>query len=423
MNILLQGVKIIHPQSPLNGKQTDVLIQDGVIQQIADKIAVPEGAQVINSQQLVLTPGLFDMLANFRDPGLEHQEDISTGCAAAAQGGFTGVAVMPSTQPPVDNKSQVEYVLNKAKTHLVDVFPIGTISQHHEGKELSEMYDMHLSGAVGFSDDKIPVSNTALMQKAMLYAKNFGGLVMSFPEDKNLTSKGMMNEGVSSTHLGMKGMPALAEEIHIQRDIQLMEYTESALHFTMVSTAGAVKLIREAKAKGLPVTAAVAVHNLVLDDSSLFDFDTNYKVKHPLRTKADIDALTAALLDGTIDAICTDHSPEDVENKHREFEYAAFGMLGLETAFALLNTHLGKALGLEKLITLLAINPRKILGISVPAIAVGETANLTLLNPTQDWTFATEHLQSRSCNTPFIGHALKGKTIAVFNKKQVVFAR
>jgi dihydroorotase len=417
MKLLIQKARIIDPESTWNGKIADVMIDNGVVTEIGEKLAA-SGAEVFTAANLHVSPGWFDMQANFRDPGFEYKEDLDSGAAAAVSGGFTGLALMPSTQPPIHSKAEVEYIRNKAKHTPVDIFPVGTVSHQLEGNELSEMYDMHLSGAVAFSDDKKPIKNSGLLLRALLYSKNFNRLIMTHCEEKSLSADGKMNEGVTSTTLGLKGMPALAEEVMLARNIQVLEYSGGNLHIASVSTANSVDLIRAAKAKGLQISASVNTHHLVLDDKALFDFDSNLKVNPPLRGAADIAALKKGLADGTIDVIVSDHAPEDTENKELEFDFAAFGMLGLETAYALANSYSG--LTPEQLVNKMAVNPRRLLGLDVPSIKIGNKANLTLFDPTLTWSFTEKDIRSKSRNTPFIGHTFKGKALGIVNKGKLI---
>jgi dihydroorotase len=327
---------------------------------------------------------------------------------------------MPGTQPPIHTKAEIEYVKNKTAGNLVDVFPVGAITHHTEGKELSEMYDMYTAGAIAFSDDKKPVSDAGLLMRALLYAKNFKGLILAHCDEKTVSLNGQMNEGKTSTGLGLKGIPALAEEIMIARNLFLCEYTGGKIHFQSVSTAASVDLIRQAKKKGLKVTASVNAHHLALDDSALDDFDTNCKVNPPLRTKPDMDALKKGLADGTIDTITSDHSPEDEENKKVEFDYAAFGMIGLETSFALANTY--SNLKLNDLIKKFTASSREILGLAIPKIKEKEKANLTLFLPNKEWKFEEKNILSKSKNTPFIGQKLKGKIIGTVNNGKIAIS-
>ncbi len=415
MKILLKSAKVIDPNGRNNGKKCDILIENGIIKALKPQITSTPDMKVISEKNLHVSPGWFDMQVNFRDPGYEHKEDLHSGAKAAAAGGFTGVALMPSTLPPLHTKSEIEYVKNKTAALITDVYPVGTISHNHEGKELSEMYDMHKSGAVAFSDDKRAIVNAGLLSRALLYSKNFGGLVMTWCSDKDIAGDGKMNEGVASTKLGLKGIPGLAEELMVARNIHLAEYCEAPIHISSVSTAGSVQLIREARAKKLKVSASVNAYSIALDDSLLKDFNSNYKVNPPLRTSKDIAALWKGLADGTISAITSDHAPQDIESKEVEFDYAANGMTGLETMFALANTHRGK-MKLEDLIGCISSAPRKVLGLPAVNIKEGAAANLTLFDPDASWTFTEKDIRSKSKNTPLIGKKLKGKVIGVVNK-------
>ena len=421
MNILIKSALIIDPNSPHNKKKRDILIEQGVITSIKSEIKADKGIKVVESENLCVSPGWFDLQANFADPGFEYKEDLNSGTKAAAQGGFTGVCLMPSTHPPLSTKSDIEYVKNKTAGNIVDIYPAGCVSHNAEGKELSEMYDMHLSGAIAFTDDKKAVNNSGLLLRALLYSKNFNGIVLTYCDDKGISADGKMNEGTTSTALGIKGMPALAEELMVSRNIQIAEYAGARIHIASVSTKGSVELIREAKAKKLKVTASVNAYNIALDDSLLNGFDPNYKVNPPLRTVEDIQALKKGIADGTIDVITSDHSPEDIESKKTEFDHAAFGMSSIEAAFALVNSN-KERLKLEKIISALAINPRKILGIEIPSIKENSRANITLFDPEKQWTVESSKLRSKSKNNPFAGQKFIGKVIGVYNKKAYVAA-
>ncbi|MFD2872130.1 dihydroorotase family protein [Mucilaginibacter ximonensis] len=414
MNLLIKSATIVDPNSPFNQQVADILIKDGTIAEVAKDIKAD--VEVFEAQGKQVSPGFFDLNCNIGELGLETKEDLKTGTAAAAAGGFTGVALMPNTQPPVHSKAEVEYLFNRAKNYLVDVFPLGTLSQKREGKDLAEMYDMHQSGAKAFTDGTRPVQDSGLMERALLYTKGFDGTVISYPEDAAIAGKAKVNEGEMSTLLGMKGIPSLAEELMIARDLYLAEYTDSKIHFTTISTARSVELIREAKNKGLKVTCDVAAHHLVLTDEALAGFDSLYKVKPPLRTRKDVDALLAGLKDGTIDAIVSQHTPHEIEFKDVEFEVAEFGIIGLQTAFSLaLQAGLDVTLIIEKL----AINPRKILEINVPVIAAGKQANLVVFNIQGEWGYTKENNLSKSSNSPYIGQNLKGQVLLTCNNNQV----
>jgi dihydroorotase len=413
MNLLIKSATIVDPNSPFDQKVADILIQNGTITKIAQNITSDE--TVFNAKGKHVSPGFFDLNCNIGELGFETKETLETGTRAAAAGGFTGVALMPNTQPPVHSKAEVEYLCNRAKNTLVDVYPLGTISHKREGKDMSEMYDMYLSGAKAFTDGNRPVQDAGLMERALLYTKGFDALVFSYPEDTAIAGKAKVNEGEVSTMLGMKGIPSLAEELMIARDLYLAEYTDSRIHFSTISTSRSVDLIREAKAKGVQVTCDVAAHHLVLTDEELKGFDSQYKVKPPLRTQNDVDVLIKGLKDGTIDAIVSQHTPHEIEFKDVEFEVAEFGIVGLQTAFSLA---LKTGLDINTIINKIAVNPRKILGVDTTNIAEGKKANLVVFDMNEEWTYTKENNQSKSSNSPFIGQKLKGKVLLTYNNNQ-----
>ncbi|MES2810199.1 MAG: dihydroorotase, partial [Bacteroidota bacterium] len=363
-----------------------------------------------------VSPGFFDLNCNIGELGLESKEDLQTGTAAAAAGGFTGIALMPNTQPPVHSKTEVEYLLNRAKGKLVDVYPLGTLSHKREGKDLAEMYDMYLSGAKAFTDGSSPVQDAGLMERALLYTKGFEATVFSYPEDTAIAGKAKVNEGEMSTLLGMKGIPSLAEELMVARDLYLAEYTNSKIHFSTISTQRSVELIREAKKKGLEVTCDVTAHHLVLTDDVLAGFDSLYKVKPPLRTQKDVDALIAGLKDGTIDAIVSQHTPQEIEFKDVEFEVAEFGITGFQTAFSLA---VKAGLPVNLIVQKLAVNPRAILALEAAAIAADQKANLVVFDVDAEWVFTTTNNLSKSNNSPYLGQSLKGKVLLTVNNNQL----
>jgi dihydroorotase len=417
-NLLIQSVKISDHQSPFNGKIADVLISNGKIAEIRKSISIPDKSTVVFSAKgQVLSPGFFDLNANFGEPGLETKEDMGTGCMSAAAGGFTGLALMPNTQPPIHSKAEVSYLLSKSKNNLVDVYPLGCISHNREGKELAEMYDMQQSGAIAFTDGNRPVSNAGLMSRALLYTKSFKGLILSYAEDQDIAGKARMNEGLMSTYLGMKGNPSLAEELMISRDLYLAEYNDSRIHFSTISSAKSVDLIRKAKKAGIKVSCDVAVHHLIFTEDDLDGFDSNFKVKPPFRTRKDQKALITGLKDGTIDAIVTQHSPHEIEFKDVEFEIASYGIIGLQTA---LPVALKAGLSLETIIEKMAVAPRNILGISIPELKTGNSANFILLNPEEEWELNEDSNRSKSSNSPFYGQILKGKVKLVCNNGQYI---
>ncbi len=412
--ILLKQVKIIDPNSPHNGKVVDVLIQRGKIVKISKRITNKK-AESWKLDNAYLSPGFMDIGTQVGDPGFEHKEDLSSATAAAAAGGFTAIACTPNTHPVVDAKAEVLYIRNYAQDSLVDLYPIGAVSKDCKGKEITEIYDMQKAGAVAFSDGHHSIDNSGLMMRSLLYVKPFNGVIINQPLDPDTSHGGEMHEGAVSTSLGMKGIPALAEELMLQRDLYLLEYTNSRLHVANVSCSNSVHLIRQAKKNGLQVTASVNPMNFIFDDTALTGFDTHLKVMPPLREKEDIKALKKGLKDGTIDSICSNHTPEDEEGKKLEFVYAKPGVIALETTLATCRTYLEKTLTIEELVIKLAIAPRQLLGLDMPVIAEGNEANLCLFNPDKEWILCEKDLHSKSRNTPFMGKQLKGKVLATFN--------
>jgi len=414
MNLLIKSATIVDPNSPFNKKVADILIKNGTIADIANNIE--SDTEVFDAKGKQVSPGFFDLNCNIGELGLETKEDLQTGTKAAAAGGFTGIALMPNTQPPVHSKSEVEYLFNRAKNNLVDVYPLGSISHKREGKDLAEMYDMYLSGAKAFTDGNRPVQDAGLMERALLYTKGFEALVFSYPEDTAIAGKAKVNEGEMSTLLGMKGIPSLAEELMVPRDLYLAEYTGSKIHFSTISTVRSVELIREARAKGLQVTCDVAAHHLVLTDDALSGFDSLYKVKPPLRTLKDVNALIAGLKDGTIDAIVSQHTPHEIEFKDVEFEVAEYGITGFQTTLALA---LKAGLTLDLIVKKLAVNPRLILNIEVPVIAAGQKANLVVFDADAEWEYNHKNNRSKSYNSPYLGQNLTGKVLLTCNNNHL----
>jgi dihydroorotase len=414
MNLLIKSATIVDPNSSFNQQVADILIKNGTITEIAKDIKAD--VTVFDATGKYLSPGFFDLNCNIGELGLESKENLQTGTAAAAAGGFTGIALMPNTQPPVHSKAEVEYLLNRAKGNLVDVYPLGTLSHKREGKDLAEMYDMYLSGAKAFTDGDRPVQDAGLMERALLYTKGFEATVFSYPEDTAIAGKAKVNEGEMSTLLGMKGIPSLAEELMIARDLYLAEYTNSKIHFSTISTARSVELIKEAKKKGLNVTCDVAAHHLVLTDDALAGFDSLYKVKPPLRTHKDAKALIAGLKDGTIDAIVSQHTPHEIEFKDVEFEVAEFGIIGLQTAFALT---LKAGLSVDLIVQKLAVNPRVILDLEQVTIAADQKANLVVFDATAEWEYTKENNKSKSYNSPYLGETLKGQVLLTCNNNHL----
>lgn len=415
--LLIKNATIIDPDSKLNGKKRDLLIEKGKITQIKGNI--PAGkATILEAKGACVSIGWLDLGVQVGDPGFEHRETLTSAAAAAMAGGFTAIACQPNSSPVIHSKSEVLYISNNTDRGLVDFHPIGAVSRDCAGQDITEMYDMHDSGAVAFSDGKKQIQDAGLMMRALQYVKAFDGLIINHPHDQTLSPNGQLHEGLMSTSLGMRGFPAIAEELMLQRDLYLLEYTESRLHVANISTAGAVKLMKKAKAQGLSITSSVAIMNLVLTDEALGDFDSNYKVLPPLREKSDVTALKKGLKDGTIDLINSNHIPWEEEMKNLEFPYAKFGAIGLETVYALCNTYLQDVLEQEDIVRLLAINPRGVLRLPIAKIEVGAIANLTIFHPKEEWTFTAKNIHSKSRNTPFIDQQFTGKVLGVVNKGQ-----
>jgi len=419
MQILLRATKIIDPNSKHNGKVLDVLIKDGKIETIGKDLDATTVNEVIEGDDLHVSTGWVDMYATFGDPGREHKEDIESGLNAAAQGGFTKVAISPEAEPAVDDKSAIRYLLKKAEGHVVDALPIGSITKGLKGEELAEMFDMQDSGAVAVSNGKHTIENTKLQNLAYLYSKNLNLALYSFCQDEQMATGGQMHEGEVNTSIGLKGIPALAEEIKVARDIYLSEYSDVAVHFSHVTTKGSVELIRQAKAKGLKVTASVPAHHLLLDDKTITDFEPNYKVSPPFRNEEHIQALKEGLADGTIDAIISDHEPHEIEAKFSEFGIAEPGIIALETTFSAALEALSGKLSLEQIIEKLTSNPRSILNLTQPTIEEGEDADLTVFAPSIAWTYTKGDAKSKSYNSPLLDRELTGLPVAVINNGQL----
>ena len=419
--IFLQNVRTVENADSKNrDERLHIAIRDGVITAIGKDIAPDKDAQVYDCQGAVACPGWMDLGTQIADPGYEHREDLHAAARAAAAGGFTAVACMPNTKPVVHSKAEVLYVRNKTADLPVRFFPIGAISQDNAGKDLAELYDLFAAGAIAFSDGRHPVQDAGLLLRALQYTQAFGGLVMNRPHHHGIGGGGQMHEGLQSTMLGMKGIPALAEELIVQRDLKLLAYSGGRLHIQLVSTADSVAMIRAAKAAGLPVTCSVAVANLAFTDAQLAHFDSNYKVNPPLRAETDRQALIQGLLDGTVDCICSNHEPWDTEHKNLEFPYAEFGMSGLDTAGALSYTVLKDTLSFAQLAEKWADGPRRILGLPVPRIAVGAAAEITLFDPELRWTVQAADLRTQSKNTPLIGQTLQGRPLGIVRNNTLI---
>ena len=410
MRLLLKSATIIDKQSVYHNKKQDILIENGIIKEIAEEISITVD-KVIDKKNLHVSRGWFDSSVSFGEPGFEERETIANGLDTAAKSGFSSIALNPNTAPVIDNNGAITSVKSKAAQHPVKLFPIGALSLKGEGVDLAELYDMKQGGAVAFGDYKSPIKNPNLLKIALQYAQNFDALVQSFPQENRIAGKGMVNEGQSSTSLGLKGIPNLAEELQITRDLYLLEYTGGKIHIPTISTKKSVALIREAKNKGLDVSCSVAVHNLIFTDELLQDFDTNTKVLPPLRIKEDTEALIAGVKDGTIDMVTSDHNPIDSENKKVEFDNALYGTIGLESAFGALNT----LFSTEEVIEILTKGKQRF-GLKDIAIEEGNVADLTLFDPDEQYKFTEAHIFSTSQNSIFKSYSLKGKAFGIITK-------
>ncbi len=417
MNLLLKSTKIIDTSNKeLHSKKRDILIKNGKIQKIAAKIVPEDKTETLSLKNLHVSIGWFDSGVCFGEPGFEERETIANGLQTAAKSGFTDIVLNPNTHPLPDSSSDIVFLKNAAAGHVTDLHPLGTLTMKAQGKDMAELYDMKNTGAVGFYDFKHPFENANLLKIALQYVSNFGGLAYSFPMDASIAGKGNVNEGETSVRLGLKGIPALAEELRIARDLFILEYTGGKLHIPTLSTARSVKLIAEAKKKGLDISCSVAIYNLLYADSKLEEFDAAYKVMPPLRTKEDIKVLIKGVKDGIIDFVTSDHIPMNIEEKQVEFENAAFGSIGLESAFGSLN----RIFDTETTIELLT-RGRERYGLKRPTIKEGELANLTLFDPDAEYRFEEKDVHSISKNSMFLHEQLKGRVYGVINNGQTVF--
>jgi dihydroorotase len=427
MKIHLKNGILIDPLSGYEGA-TDLLIIDGRIEKMGKNLSADRSFEVVDLSGKIIAPGFIDMHVHLREPGFEHKETIETGLRAAREGGFTAVCCMPNTEPAMDDESVVRYVIEKGKivcNGMVDVYPIAAATKGRKGEELAPIAELVEAGAVGLSDDGSPVASAGVMRRVLEYSSMFGIPVIQHAEEPTLTHAGVMNEGYTSMRLGMPGIPSIAEEIMISRDLQLLRYVSRAkYHVAHLSTRGSVELIYDAKQQSLPVTCEVTPHHFTLSEEIVASFDTNTKMNPPLRSADDVQALKEALRDGTIDVIATDHAPHTVDEKEVEFTQAPFGIVGLETAVGLSITHLVSEgyLTFVQLVEKFSTNPRRILSLPPIKIDEGERANLTFLDPDIEWTVRPERFLSKSKNTPFSGKRLKGRAIGILNNGQLYFS-
>lgn len=417
MKILIKDARIIHPG--FSDQKYHLLLEDGRFRSIAEAANVPgpEADQTIAIPNLHLSAGWFDLRASFGEPGLEHKEDLESGSLTAAAGGYSDVLLMPNTEPAVDNKNGVHFIKHSRSTSPTRLHVAAAVTAGAKGEQLTELLDLHKAGATAYTDGAHPLTDPALVIRALQYLQKIDGLFINQLVEPRLVQGGQMHEGINSTLLGMKGIPSMAEEIALQRDLALLRYAGGRLHVSCVSTAGAVAMIRQAKAEGLFLTADVAVHNLVFTDQAMMTFDTNFKLNPPLRSEEDRLALIRGLQDGTIDAIVSDHQPEDTENKRLEFDLAAFGAIGLQTSFAALCSlpELSLALIIEKL----TAGPRRILRLKQPGFTAGEEACCTLFVPDKAWQLDEQSNKSRSQNSPFWQQPLKGQAVGVIAHNKI----
>jgi dihydroorotase len=415
--LCIKDVHILDKAEKLDQKGS-VIIENGKIVKIQKDIPSSFDGEIISVKDGILFPGLFDMHVHLREPGREDEETIWSGSFAAANGGFTGVACMPNTEPAIDTQEVVNFIKEEAESLLVEVHPIGAITQKREGKLLSPIAEMVEAGAVAISDDGSPVMNAEVMRRALEYSKMFGIPILGHEEDVNLSRGRHMHEGFYSTKLGIPGIPSISEETFIARDIMLTEYTGGRFHVCHISTKGSLELVKKAKARGVAVTCEVTPHHFTLTDKAVESYDTNTKMNPPLRSQEDLQAVLEGLKDGTIDVIATDHAPHSIEEKEAEYIYAPFGITGLETAWGLIVTELieKQILSLSDVYDRCILNPRKILNLPVPRIKEGELANLSLLNMNESWKLGGVKSYSKSKNSPFTDYPLNGRAIAVINK-------
>ncbi len=418
MKVLFKSVKVVDKHSKWNGQQVDVLISSGKVEKIAKKIAVTN-IKSYEFKNACISPSFIDINASIPDPGMEQREDLNSGLNAAAAGGFSHIALMPQQNPTVQDKSGVEFIKSKTEKHICQPLIIGAMSKNREGKEMTEMYDMQIAGAVAYSDADKSVQDAGLMSRCLLYAKGINSFIMSFPEDHSLALGAKMNEGVMSTLLGMKGNPSLSEELMIARDLYIAEYQNAKIHFSNISSARSIELIKAAKKKGINVTADVTIHHLCYDETILEEFDTNFKLRPPLRTKQDVNALKAAVKEGIIDAISSQHTPIEKEGKEVEFEVAKYGMISFQTFLSQLISLTNKNLLLEDLIDAVTARPRSIFSLESVYVEEGSAAEFCIYDLEAKWKFDDQTNLSKSVNSNLYQQELKGMVLAIVANNQL----
>ena len=414
MKLIFKNAVIIDAGSPFHKQVADIQVENGIIKKIGANISA-DGFKIIALNNLHISKGWFDSSVSLGEPGYEDRETLANGLDAAAKSGFTNIALQPAGNPIADKQADIAFLINRTAHTATQLHPIGALTKGSEGKDIAEMFDMKNAGAVAFGDYNRALSDAAILKIALQYTQDFDGLVIAYSQDDKIKGKGVVHEGEVSTRLGLKGIPALAEELQIVRNLYLLEYTGGRLHIPTISTARSVQLIKEAKAKGLHVTCSVAVHHLIFTDEVLAEFDSRYKVAPPLRPDAERKALIKGVLDGTIDMITSDHNPIDIENKKLEFDLAKDGTIGFESAFGALTTVLPLEVIIEKLTA-----GKNAFGVSDPAITEGAEASFTLFNPEGEWTFAKNDILSKSKNSAFLGRELKGRAYGIYNRGKLI---
>jgi dihydroorotase len=409
-NVILKQATIIDSEIKFHNQKMDITIENGIITSIDKSAKNPNKLEEISLDNLHVSQGWFDSSVSFGEPGFEDRETISNGLKVAAKNGFTDVALQPNSNPILDNQSAISFVKNKANGYATNLHPIGALTKNSDGEDLAELFDMKNAGAIAFGDYNKAMDKASIQKIALQYVQDFDGLVISFCQEKTLRGNGVVNEGVVSTRLGLKGIPAMAEEIDLIRNLSILEYTGGKMHVPTISTAKSVALIKEAKKKGLNVTCSVSVHHLTLNETVLEGFDSRYKVAPPLQTEANRKALIKGITDGTIDMITSDHNPIDIEHKKLEFDLAKNGTIGLETAFGMLQNVLSTEIIVEKL-----VNGKTVFGLEKNKIEVGQKASLSLFNTNETSVFTKENILSKSKNSAFLGQTLKGKVYGIYN--------
>ncbi len=426
VSVLLKNGRLIDPATGRD-ETADILIREGRIEKVGQSVSTSGKIEVKDLKGKIIAPGFIDMHVHLREPGFEHKETILTGCQSAAAGGFTAVCCMPNTNPAIDDASVIRFIQEKGKSALgglVDIYPVAAVTKERKGETLAPMAELSEAGAIAFSDDGDPVHDSEIMRRALEYANMFKKPIIQHAQEMSMTRGGVMNEGFVSTGLGLPGMPGVAEDIVVSRDIFLVEYTKTQYHVAHMSTAGCLELVRGAKERKMQVSCEVTPHHFVLTDEKVRGYDTNTKMNPPLRTKEDVEAMKEGLRDGTIDVIATDHAPHSYDEKQVEYQHAPFGIVGLETAIGLSITELvmKKIISLNQLIEKFSVNPRRILHLPDIRIEAGSPANLTIIDPSIEWTVDPQQFKSKSKNTPFGGFRLTGKSVGVINNNQAYWS-